>query len=150
MHRAQLSPSELHLSFCQHKKAAIVVGANWPSDGWAEKSERRCGGLLVICRPDVKGPISHRCLMGPVVLSGQYFKWKTTNGFPPGWVDRSETLWLVAFSFFGQDPHLCWGSDRSEPGNGDTEGFPRCLPYSGIIYGAKVMTDGAHRDTQKM
>lgn len=84
------------------------------------------------------------CLMGPAVLSGQYLQWETTNGFPPGWV----------FLVFVCPPlpaeYLCRGSDRSDSGHGNTEGFPRCLTYPGIIYVAEVTTDTPHRYTLEM
>lgn len=66
-----------------------------------EISEQLWGGPLVIDRPTDKGPISHDYLMGPVVLSSQFFS--ISNERPPtkfhlGSLPKKKALWLVALS----------------------------------------------------
>lgn len=91
-----------------------------------------------------KGPLAGRLLNGTCCTI-----W---SAFPTR--DHQRTSTWVGFLLLSpscpQRQHLCRGSDRSDSGRGDLEGFPRCLTYPGVIYVAEATTDTPHCDTLEM
>lgn len=114
-----------------------------------EISEQLRGGLLVIYRPYVSGPIIHTFLMGPVVVYGEFFLLLMTyHQLTSTWTDWSRENTVT--SCFVTLPIYAGSVTDTNPGHSDTEGFPRCSASYKISYESEAMTDMGHRNTLEM
>lgn len=102
----------------------------------------------MIYRPNVKGPISHDYLIGPVVLSIQCFLFQMRDHRPGcTWEVCPQESTVTSCSV----PSIIYTEAVTDTAQETaTQGFPHCWPDPKISYEAEVMTDMVHPDTLKM